>query len=376
MGPSQTTMVVDCAPFTGGAQRSLLTLLHGVAARGWSPAVLSADHTPGGLLESCRGAGWPVRELRTAHWQRSAAGMARYAWDRLAVRRPILIAARRWQPALIHANGIRAGLLVPRALGRQAPLVLHDRDLRVPDLALRLLAPRLAEVIAISQAVAVKWAAFPEVPLRVIPNGFDLAPMAATTPVSDPALAAARLRVVMVADMVPWKRHGAFLEALALASREQDGLVGVLVGRVHGHADAGYLQRLRVRAADLGVDGRLIVVTDATSALPWLAAADVVVSAAVEEPFGRTIVEALALGRPVVAVQAAGPSEILAGCQAATLTGPTPADLAAGILQWREPSRRAAAARAARAWAGRYDQSRMADAVCALYWDVAGGPAR
>ncbi len=368
-------LYVDCAPFTGGAQQSLVTLLRGVAERGWSPGVLAADLTPGGLLEQCRQAGWPVQALHTGHWSRSARGLLRFAWDRMTAGRRIAQAAREWRPTIVHANGIRSCLLVPRSVRRRAIVVVHDRDVRVPSPAVRFLASRVAEVIAISTAVAAKWEALaPQIPVRLIPNGFELAPMASTVAAHDPALNDARLRVVLVADMVPWKRHEAFLEALSLASRAVEGLVGVIVGRARCDGDDAYLRRLRRRAADLGIRERVRFVTDASSGLPWLAAADVVVSAAEDEPFGRTVVEALALGRPVVAVDAAGPGEILAGCAAATLTGREPADLAAGILRWAPAEARTAAAPAARAWAGRYDHGRMADAVCALYWDLAGVP--
>lgn len=374
---AQRVAYVDCAPFTGGAQQSLLMLVRGVTERGWTAGVLGADLTPGGLVEQCRRQGWPTRELRTAHWRCSVCGVARFVWDRLTAGRRIARAVREWNPVIVHANGVRAALLLPRSVRRRAAVVVHDRDVRVPAAAVRFLASRVAEVIATSDVVAAKWDTLaPDGALRVIPNGFDLAPLASTIPVNEPALAAARLRVVLVADLVPWKRHAAFLEAVALAAPRLEGLVGVVVGRGRCAGDAAYLHRLQRRATDLGIQRQVRFVTDAPSGLPWLAAADVVVSAAEEEPFGRTVIEALALGRPVVAVDAAGPGEILAGCPAATLTGRAPADLAAGIVGWADPAARAAASRPAKAWAGRYDYGRMADAVCALYWDLAGMPGR
>ena len=61
-------------------------------------------------------------------------------------------------------------------------------------------------------------------------------------------------------------------------------------------------------------------------AYAWIDALDVLVHAAEREPFGLVVVEALALSRPVVAIDAAGPSEILAGGHG--LLGP-PGDAAA-----------------------------------------------
>jgi glycosyltransferase involved in cell wall biosynthesis len=366
--PKQRILYVDSAPFSGGAQESLLTLMEGVAVRGWEPLLAGADHGEHGLLARCRQRGWRVYELRTSHWRASPLGVARLGLDRLAAGRVLRRALAEAEPALIHANGVRSGLLLPGGARGPVPVILHDRDLRVPRLALGWLAGRVGQVLAISRCVAAKWhGQVPAERLHVVPNGFDLGRLAATPPAAGLSPAAGRVWVALVADLEPWKRHDVFLEAVAQCVAAGADLGALVVGRARTPAASRYLHRLQGLAVTLGIATRVRWVSTAASALPWLAAADVVVSAALAEPFGRTIIEALALGRPVVAVNACGPGEILAGCPAATLTEDTAAALAAGIREWLSAERRNAAVGAAREWAARYERTAMLDSICELY---------
>ena len=178
--------------------------------------------------------------------------------------------------------------------------------------------------------------------------------------------------LVLVADMVPWKRHTIFLDAVAEVRGKAPNVTAAVVGRARDEAGERYLAVLRQHATAAGIAGAVRFVTDATCAASWIAAADVLVSVATEEPFGRTIVEALALGTPVVAVNACGPGEILADCPAATLTAPGSRDVATGISLWLNPDKRRNAARTARAWAERYRLDRPATALAKTFDQLIG----
>lgn len=227
-------------------------------------------------------------------------------------------------------------------------------------------------MIAISGFVGRRWSALLE-PERVstIWNGFDVEGMAAVSPSGPWPGPGSGTRFVLVADLVEWKGHALFLDALArVRGTAREAVCGLVVGRSRDPSGAAYLAELRLRARALGLDEAVGFVTDASDALPLIAAADVVVSAARGEPFGRTVVEGLALGRPVVAVRGGGPDEILEPCRAGTLVDADAEALAAGLCRWLDPQKRDAAAAAARERARTFDLNSSAARVAALYQDL------
>lgn len=78
-----------------------------------------------------------------------------------------------------------------------------------------------------------------------------------------------------------------------------------------GRASADQRKRLWERARDLNVEDRLIIREFQTPVEPWIANASVLVATAVREGFGRTIIEAMQLGTPVVASGDGGHNEII-----------------------------------------------------------------
>ncbi|MEW6202336.1 MAG: glycosyltransferase [bacterium] len=68
---------------------------------------------------------------------------------------------------------------------------------------------------------------------------------------------------------------------------------------------------LKQKAQSLGLEAKIRFIGYRKDALRILGAADVFVLPAYEEPFGISVLEAMALGIPVVATDAGGPSEIL-----------------------------------------------------------------
>ena len=225
-------------------------------------------------------------------------------------------------------------------------------------------------IIAISQFVAAKLKARHQVDparLRVIPRGVD-------TAMFDPAavggdrmarLAAAwRLpdgatTIILPARLTRWKGHGVMLEALARMERRD--VVLVLVG-----ADQGRTRFRRELVADaeaLGIAERVRLVGHCDDMPAALMLADVVANPSIEpEPFGRTVIEAQAMGRPVVVSDAGGTAETVEHGETGWRVRPSdPGALAATIdmILRLDASARAAAGQRAR------------DSVCAHYTTAA-----
>ncbi len=103
--------------------------------------------------------------------------------------------------------------------------------------------------------------------------------------------------------------------------------------------------------------------------------ADVVVSASTEpEGFGRVIVEAQAMGRPVVATDHGGARETVLPGETGWLVPPSDRDALADALTEAlalGSDQRAALAANARAWiADRYDTRLMCEATLAVYEEL------
>ncbi|HTI84036.1 MAG TPA: glycosyltransferase family 4 protein [Acetobacteraceae bacterium] len=112
--------------------------------------------------------------------------------------------------------------------------------------------------------------------------------------------------LVLPGRLTEWKGHGVLLEAIARMGRRD--VCCVLVGAEQGRVR--YTARLVARAETLGIADRLRLAGECDDMPAALMAADIVVHASTQaEAFGRVVVEAQALGRPVIAADLGGPAE-------------------------------------------------------------------
>src|SRR3546814_16010072 len=65
------------------------------------------------------------------------------------------------------------------------------------------------------------------------------------------------------------------------------------------------------RSAELGVAGHVRMRGFGHPAVPWMAACDALLVTAVDEPFGRTLIEAMLLETPVIAANSGGNPEAI-----------------------------------------------------------------
>jgi glycosyltransferase involved in cell wall biosynthesis len=114
-----------------------------------------------------------------------------------------------------------------------------------------------------------------------------------------------------VGRLVPVKRLDRVLRVVAALREEGLDVHALLVGGdVHGFASE-YEPYLRHLAADLRLDGAVTFTGHVGDVAPYVSMMDAFVTAAPDEGFGVAVVEAIALGVPVVAVDLGGPTEIV-----------------------------------------------------------------
>lgn len=113
--------------------------------------------------------------------------------------------------------------------------------------------------------------------------------------------------VVIIGSIIPRKDLLLFVDAAShLVSSVPD--VAFLVV---GEGPSGYRQLVQNRVQEHGLDKNFRFVSWRHDIPKVLAGVDLLVIAAEEEPFGRTVIEAMAAGVPVVSTRCGGPEEII-----------------------------------------------------------------
>jgi glycosyltransferase involved in cell wall biosynthesis len=107
-----------------------------------------------------------------------------------------------------------------------------------------------------------------------------------------------------------WKGFHVLLEAAPSVFERHPEATLVLVGGTH-ELEPSYADRLRDQAVRVGRRGRVLLVGHQENSEEWMQAMDVFVHTSKREPFGMVVIEAMALGKPVIAGADGGPTEII-----------------------------------------------------------------
>jgi glycosyltransferase involved in cell wall biosynthesis len=265
---------------------------------------------------------------------------------------------RRHRAQLVHLNNLAEaqpeGLLAAKLL--RLPCVAHCRAHPDPGLrSARFLASMPDHHIAISNSVreGLLASGVSEDRVTVVHNGVDLDRFRPGPP--DPGLRAAlgvppdAFLVGHVGRIVPWKGQLEFLEAFARLAGRHPEVHALVVGNRSDGADA-YERRVVERASSPDLAGRVTLTgfrPDVAEVLKLCAA--MVHSATSPEPFGRVLIEAMALGLPIVASASGGPLEIVDPGVTGFLVDPRDPERVAGALEGllRDPELRSRMGRAA-----------------------------
>jgi glycosyltransferase involved in cell wall biosynthesis len=178
--------------------------------------------------------------------------------------------------------------------------------------------------------------------------------------------------VMLPGRLSRWKGHAVLIEAMKILGRPQ--VHALIVGGGSGR----YRARLQEAVSRAGPDVSFRLLDECRDMPAAYMLADVVVSASVEpEGFGRTVVEAQAMGRPVIATSHGGAVETVLPGETGWLVPPNDAPaLAEAIgraLALDPDSRRAMAARAVAHVRENFSISVMAARTIAVYQEVLRG---
>jgi glycosyltransferase involved in cell wall biosynthesis len=296
-------------------------------------------------------------------------------------------AIRSFKPSVVHSNGIKMHLLAALARSR-APLIWHIRDFigtrRLVSRAMALCAFRVDAAIMISRAVAQDArTVLHGIRSTVVYNAIDTTAFTPNGPVANldelagcPSTPPDTVRVGLVSTYARWKGHDVFLRACHQAQAKAPmARFYIIGGPIYASADSQFAnEELRRLCSTVGLDGRVAFVPFQTRIEDVYRALDVVVHASTRpEPFGRTIVEAMATGRAVVACREGGATELFADGIDAIGVRPRDEEALANAIAAlvTDPDRRRAIGAAARGSAVlRFSRPRLAAQVLRLYADA------
>ena len=208
---------------------------------------------------------------------------------------------------IVHANSNTAHIYAgPAATRAGVPCIWHSRDLvRLGPLA-RWMSSHASRIAVISHAVEkhlIDEGVDPK-KIRTIHNVVDTEHFKpSVTPDGDPVVA-------MVGQMVPWKRHDMFISCAVLILKEVPNATFEIIGGDLFCEHESYAEQLKTRA-ERELPGKIHFTGYCSTMAAKLEQIAVLLHPARREPFGRTLIEAMAMAKPVVAVDSCGPSEII-----------------------------------------------------------------
>lgn len=335
--PARRLLVVAHDALLYGAQRSLLELLRSIDRSRYEPYVVVPSAGP--FTEALRDSGIRFATGLVQRWvffpkPMSWRAILRRPWRRL--NHPHLLALLSWlslpfrvmllamlmrreRTDLVYTNTATMidGALAARLCG--IPHVWHLReavagnsDLASPvpvgwlsGFALR----HSAAVIVNSHALARRLFGT-ELPghVTVIHNGIDLSSLNAAQTASLPPAIPAHAPLTAICGALQERKD--ILTYIRSASRLHDGnpsLHHLIIGQGYGN----YLARVEEAIANNGLKHTVHLLGYRNDLPALLSNIDILVSTAIHEPFGRTLIEAMAAGKPVVATRSGGPEEIV-----------------------------------------------------------------
>ncbi|MBL8953697.1 MAG: glycosyltransferase family 4 protein [Myxococcaceae bacterium] len=364
----------------GGAALSTLGLIDPLRKKGVESCIVcdeagSAEEREA-LREAARGQVtftplyWWNAKIRSKVWKRPALEVRQWLRTGLRVGEvgAVVSAARRWGAELIHTNTILtpAGGFAAQLLGLGH--VWHLRELigagqpfQLPLEGRALAAFMKAHasvVIANSNASAAALRdVLPAERLAVVPNGIDLEAFGRIGRRSG-----GHVVIGMVANLSSRvKKH----ELFVAAARQAPGAEYRLYGHAPAEGSDAYADEVRRKAEAGGV--RIMGFVDARAVMAEL---DVLVHTADGESFGRTVVEAMAAGLPVVGVAGGGVGETVVHGETGLLAPPDSSEALAVHLRTliADPSLRKRLGAAGRERALReYSLSACGDRVADVY---------
>ncbi len=179
------------------------------------------------------------------------------------------------------------------------------------DLIADLLLERLCDcIIANSEATKKRFRKKCESKVYVVSNGFDLGWLNDSEVTKPQLVKDGWLNIWVSASVSRLKRHDLVLSAFEMVAEKHPEARVIFIG-AKDPLEPDWWKYLQKRARRSKFSDRIHWVGHVKDVRPWYRAADMLVLASDNESFGRVIVEAMAVGLPVIASRIGGIPEII-----------------------------------------------------------------
>lgn len=385
--------VINPSAVLGGAELSLLEILHRCRDHCCFHLIVPDE---GPLVARAEAVGTHVWRLKWPAWfERTGERNGRLGVVS-AIPAASMVPAIAWRlrrrlahigAQVVITNGIKAHVVGALALDRtNSRLIWYARDglegRHLTVAALRRLSHRCDAVIAISNYVAaeVQRAIAPRVlPIRVVYNIVDLSRFQpGLSPPPDLRKPPGEVWFGMLGALTPLKGQDIFLDAAEIVLQSVPCARFLIVGtnpyRTEG---SGFEMALRKRAESSALQGRVSFLGYREDTPSVLASLDILVQCnRGPEGLGRSVLEAMAVGVPVIAVDRWGPAELVQDGSTGLLTPflDVPGLAERMVMLASNPDLRGSLAASARAWVeANLNPESLAEEVLSIIESVAMG---
>ncbi len=353
----------------GGAEENLFSLIESLDKKKYTPILICQED--GELPQRLKKIGVEARYLKMRGWRK-----AKYFLVNFVTVIKLFIFIKRNNIRLLHINPYR---LVPygalAAKWAKIPSVLSIHDFVDKSKIKRFLINRADKIIVVSDSIGKVFSSCND-KVRVIYNGVNFSifdkMIKGEGVKKEFAVGNGTCLVGMVGQITPWKGHQDFLAAAAEVLKKKPSVKFLIVGEALFNKELS-IEKLREISRQYKIDSQVIF-TGLRKDIPQLIAAlDILVLPSWQEPFGRVILEAMAMGKPVIATDCGGPAEIITSGQTGILVPAKRPDLLAEaiIRVLSDPVERERLAQAGYELVkNRFDLQKQVDKVTDLYEQV------
>lgn len=349
-------MRIVCLNHSGkvsGAEISLLTFFEGLKERKEIEPILICP-TEGVLKERAQGMGFPIVNIESfeAGFTSNPLSFLGYGVRLLRIGRKLASIVKEIKADLIDANSVRAGLVASvSTLFHKIPILVHVRDCvprnRIGILTRRIIARRASRIVANSSYVAHHFAldGFMFRKTEVVYNPLDLSSFDPKKVDGDQFKKMFKVNgsyplLAVVGQISPWKGLADVIRAMSkvLSSFPEARLLVVGEPKFDTasarYNNVAYLKELKSLVEKLNLRKEVIFTGERSDIPQIMKAIDLLILASWEEPFGRALIEAMAMEKPVISTNVGGPTEILEDGVNGILVSPkNPQIIAQAIIQ-------------------------------------------